>query len=240
MWHNPRLLNTAAGFLVGIAVLMFAIVLAQLLLRSSLLPVREIRIGGELHQTARKDLEQAVQGRIRGNLLAVELGELRAAVEALPWVRRVSVRRVWPDRIEVELEEHRALARWGDEALVNTHGERFAARLAASRAGALPVLTGPAGTEAQVAHSYQRFAALVAPLGSELQRVVLTPRFGWQLRLASGLDIMLGRDVQAGEARLARFVRAYAQTLAPLAGRHEYVDLRYPNGFAVRVAAASG
>jgi cell division protein FtsQ len=80
----------------------------------------------------------------------------------------------------------------------------------------------------------------VAPLGSELQRVVLTPRFGWQLRLASGLDIMLGRDAEAGEARLARFVRVYRETLSPLAARHDYVDLRYPNGFALRIPAASG
>lgn len=240
MWHNPRLLNTAAGFLVGIAALVFAIVLVQLVLRSSLLPVREIRIGGELQKTARWQLEQAIHGRIRGNLLAIELAELRAALEGLPWVRRVSVRRIWPDRIEVELEEHHALARWGDEALVNTHGERFAARLAAGPAAELPVLIGPAGTEAQVAHRYLRFAELVAPLGSELQRVVLTPRFGWQLRLASGLDIMLGRDAEAGEARLARFVRVYPETLAPLARRHDYVDLRYPNGFALRVPAASG
>jgi cell division protein FtsQ len=236
VWHNPRLLNTASGFLVGVAALVFAFVLAQVVLRSSLFPVREIRITGELRNTSRQELEAASRGRIRGNLLAVELGELRAALETLPWVRRASVRRIWPDRIEVALEEHEALARWGDDALVNTYGERFAAKGAA----ALPLLIGPAGTEAEVAHRYRRFAALVAPLGSEVQRVVLTPRFGWQLRLAGGLDIMLGRDAEAGEARLARFVRVYPETLAPLQRSHEYVDLRYPNGFALRFPALSG
>jgi cell division protein FtsQ len=239
VWHNPRLLNLAAGFLVGLAALVFAIVAAQLVLRSSLFPVREIRLVGELRHTSREALEKAARGSIAGNLLATELDALRAALQALPWVRRASVRRVWPDRLEVALEEHVALARWGDEGLVNTHGEPFAGKATQ----ALPTFVGPAGTSAEMARRYARFAALLAPLGSELQRIVLTSRYGWQLQLASGLQIMLGRDADAGEARLARFVQAYPATLAAEAmrgARYGYVDLRYPNGFALRLQAASG
>ena len=235
MWHNPRLLNLAAGFLVGIAALVFAIVALQLVLRSALFPVREIRVVGELRETSREALEDAARGRVASNLLAADLDALRAALEELPAVRRVSVRRAWPDRLEVALEEHVALARWGEEGLVNTYGEVFA-----GKAKGLPTFVGPAGTSAEVARRYQRFAGIVEPLGSQLERVVLTARFGWQLRLASGMKIMLGRDADAGEARLRAFVAAYPQTLGRVAGEHGYVDLRYPNGFALRVAAPSG
>ena len=235
MWDNPRLLNLAAGFLVGIAALVFAIVALQLVLRSALFPVREIRVVGELRHTPREALEEAARGRVAGNLLAVDLEALRAAFEALPWVRRVSVRRAWPDRLEVALEEHVARARWGDEGLVNTYGELFA-----GKARDLPTFAGPAGTSAELARRYERFAHIAAPLGAGLERVVLTARFGWQLRLASGMEIMLGRDADAGEARLRAFVAAYPQTLGRIEGEHRYVDLRYPNGFALRVPAASG
>ena len=235
MWHNPRLLNLAAGFLVGVALLLFAIVAAQLVLRSELLPVREIRVVGELRETSREALEDAARGRVAGNLLGAELDTLRAGLEELPWVRRVSLRRVWPDRIEVALEEHVALARWGDDGLVNTYGEVFA-----GEAKGLPTLVGPAGTSSEVARRYERFAGIVAPLGSQLELVVLTARFGWRLRLASGMEIMLGRDAEAAEARLRAFVAAYPQTLGAMAGEHGYVDLRYPNGFALRLPAASG
>jgi cell division protein FtsQ len=235
VWHNPRLLNMAAGFLVGMAALVFAIVALQLVLRSALFPLREIRVVGELRETRREALEQAARGRVAGNLLAADLEALRAALEALPWVRRVSVRRAWPDRIEVALEEHVALARWGDEGLVNTHGEVFR-----GKASGLPTFVAPDGTASEVARRYERFAGIVAPLGAHLERVVLTARFGWQLRLAGGMQIMLGRDADAGEARLRAFVAAYPQTLGRMAGEHDYVDLRYPNGFALRVSAASG
>jgi len=189
-----------------------------------------------LAKTTKEDIEAATRGRIDGNFFAVDPAAVRAALEQLPWVRRVSVRRVWPERLEVTLEEHVALARWGDDALVNTYGERFNGRTEQ----ALPVFLGPAGTQAEVARRYARFARLVAPLGAPLERVVLTPRYAWELRLADGLQIVLGRDADAGESRLKRFVDVYPETLGRIARRQEYVDLRYPNGFALRVPDLKG
>ncbi|HXM80884.1 MAG TPA: cell division protein FtsQ/DivIB [Burkholderiales bacterium] len=236
MWDNPRLLNSAAGLLVGLAALVFAFAGLQLLLRSPLFPLRELEIKNALKQTSREEIEAAVRGRISGNFFAVELSGVRDALEQLPWVRRVTMRRVWPDRIEVFVEEHVALARWGDDALVNTYGERFAGRSEA----VLPLFLGPAGTEQEVARRYARFASLVAPLGTGLERLVLTQRYAWQLRLGSGLNIMLGRDADSAELRLARFVAAYPATLGRIARPHDYVDLRYPNGFALRMPELRG
>jgi cell division protein FtsQ len=236
MWDNPRILNMAAGALVGIAALIFLIVGIALLLRSPLFPVNQLEVTNALSKTTKREIEAATRGRIGGNFFAIRPAEVRAGLEQLPWVRRVSVRRVWPDRLQVTVEEHVALARWGDEGLVNTYGERFNGRTEQ----ALPIFSGPAGSEPELARRYARFAQLVAPLGAELERVILTPRYAWQLRLASGLHIMLGRDADAGESRLQRFVDAYPATLGRIARPHEYVDLRYPNGFAVRVPELKG
>lgn len=230
MWDNPRLLNMAAGALVGMAALAFAVAGLFLLFRSPLFPVHEVRLAIEVQRTSRQEIEQAVRAAPGGNFFAFPLAALRASFEQLPWVRRVDLRRVWPDRIEVRLEEHVALARWGTDALVNTHGERFAGKTTE----ALPLFVAPAGNEAEVARRYANFARLVAPLGASLERVVLTPRLAWQLRLGNGLNLMLGRDAEQAEARLARFVEVYAATLGQLPRRHDTVDLRYPNGFALR------
>ena len=238
MWDNPRLLNYVAGILTGIALLIFILAGLRLLLRPDLFPLREITVRGTLLHTTAAQIGRATRDRLSGNFFSVDLAAVRQSIEQLPWVRRVIVRRLWPDGLEVSIEEHVALAHWGDDALVDTYGERFEGRTDA----ALPTLVGPAGTEADVTRHYQSFAALLAPIGDPLVRVVLSPRFAWQLRLRSGLRVMLGRD--AGELpvekRLARFVAAYPQTLGKLAQRHEYVDLRYPNGFALRVADMKG
>ena len=236
MWDNPRILNLAAGTLVGIALFVFAAAGVMLVLRSPLLPVTVIELTHPLGHTTRAEIEAATRGRIGGNFFAATPAHVRAGLEELPWVRRASVRRVWPDRLEVTLEERVALARWGETGLIDVNGERFSGRTEE----ALPVLFGPAGTERELVQRHARFAKAVAPLGAKLERVVLSERRAWQLRLDSGLQIMLGRDADGAEARLARFVEAHAATLGRIARRHGYVDLRYPNGFALRVPELPG
>lgn len=236
MWDNPRLLNIAAGALVGVAALGFAVAGSWLLIRSELFPVRDLVVSHALKNTSREDIETAVHDRIRGNFFAVSGDEVRAGIETLPWVRRASVRKVWPDRLEVSIEEHVALARWADDALVNTHGERFFG----TTDDLLPLFVGPAGTEHEVALRYAAFSEAVAPLALAVERIVLTPRLAWQLRLSGGLDVMLGRDGGLAEARLRRFVGVYDFTVATISRNHEYVDLRYPNGFALRVPGLQG
>ena len=240
MWDNPRQLNLGAGILTGIAMLIFAGAGLQQLLRSPLFPVREVVVLGTLKNVQRADLEHAATG-IGGNFFALDLRAVRARFEQVPWVRRVDVRRVWPDRLEASVEEHVALARWGEDALVNTFGERFTGKSSET----LPALAGPAGSEALVAQRYRRFAELLAPVGESVERVILTPRHAWQLRLASGLTVELGRDgAEPVDQRLARFVAVFPETLGRFARRDAtqfpHVDLRYPNGFALRVAGWKG
>jgi cell division protein FtsQ len=225
VWDNPRLLNAAAGFLVGLATLAAVLVGAYRVGSAPMFALRAVELRAPPQRAPRAAIEAAIRTHLSGNFFSVDVATLRRALEQVPWVRAASVRRVWPDRLEVSLEEHVALARWGDEALVSVRGERFAAK---SGAG-LPLFIGPAGAEADVARAYARFAPLVEPLGSPLERVVLSARRAWQLRLADGTSLMLGRDLERAEERLRRYVEISPNT------KSQYVDLRYPNGFAVRM-----
>jgi cell division protein FtsQ len=234
---RPRLL-LAAGILCGLALLGVAAAGLFWLLAPARFPVTQVVLKGDLANTTEAELRAALP-RASGNFFALDLAQVRASVERLPWVRRVSARRLWPDRLELTVEEHVALARWGtgDEvsALVNTYGERFSAKSKA----ALPSFVAPAGTSPEVTLRYRRFSEIVAPLGTSVERVVLTQRHAWQLRLANGLHVMLGRDGDQAEARLRRFVEAYAQSVDK-GRKHDYIDLRYPNGFALRVPDGNG
>ncbi len=257
MWDNPRLLNLTANVLSGLAALIFAAAALQLLLRSPLFPLKEIVVRGGPDNASREAIANALDG-IDGNFFAVDLAAVRGRLEQVPWVRRVEARRVWPGRIEVRLEEHLAFARWGDSGLVNSFGEPFSAALDQQSLARLPLFAGPAGTEAELARRYRRFSELLAPLAAEpgrarISALVLTPRYAWQLRFADGagggLELELGRDgADPVEQRLARFVAAYPESIGRLAraGAQEdgaprrHVDLRYPNGFALRVAGWNG
>ena len=239
MWDNPRLLNGAASLLTGLALALLLAAGVQLALRSSWLELREVTVLGAPAHTEREQIERALQAALAGaNFLAVDIDAVRNGLERLPWVRRVELRRVWPDRLEVSLEEHVAFARWGAAELVNTYGEVFAAQSEES----LPIFAGPPGAAAEVVRRYRKFAELLSPLADAPSRVTLTSRYAWQLRLQSGLHLEVGRDHpgETAERRLARFVAAYPQTLGRMQRRHEYVDLRYSNGFALRIPELDG
>jgi cell division protein FtsQ len=236
-WHNPRLLNAIANALFAIAAVLLVAIAWQAATRSSAFPVRTVVIEGELRQLAAQDLVNALAGGVRGNFFGTDLDALRARLEAVPWVRRAEVRRLWPDRLAARVEEHVALARWNERQLVNTFGEVFDARSDDAR---LPRLAGPPGTSLEVAVRFGEFREAVAPLGFALTHVTLSPRYAWQLKVsgpaARTFTLELGRDQLRDPiaARLGRFVDAYPKTLARLDRRLDTVDLRYPNGFALR------
>ena len=99
----------------------------------------------------------------------------------------------------------------------------------------LPQFAGPTGSEAEVTRRYQRFSRLLAPLASPIVRLTLSARHAWQLSLANGMEFKLGRDGDEAERRLARYVDAYLAAPADTPPTGAIVDLRYPNGFSVRV-----
>jgi cell division protein FtsQ len=239
MWDNADFLNGCANALYALAaaVLIYAGVHAAI--HSPLLPLRHLLLQGELEHVTREQAEGAARASAVGTFFSVDLDAVRRAFEALPWVRKVEVRRLWPERVEVAIEEHVALAHWGADTqtrrLVNTYGEVFAGEL--SDAVRLPQFAGPLGSAAELTRRYGAFRRALAPLELEPRQVLLSPRYAWQIRLSNGLTLELGRDQlkEPVSERLSRFVAFYAQTLGSLNRRLDYVDLRYSNGFALRV-----
>lgn len=239
MWDNTGLLNTCANTLYALAALLLAYAGVHAAIHSPQFPLRHLSVEGELQHLTPGQAEAAARAAAAGTFFSVDVDAVRRSFEALPWVRKVEVRRLWPDRLQVAIEEHVALARWGTDAearrFVNTHGEVFTGEM--DNAARLPQLAGPAGTAEEVTRRYGAFRAALEPLQLEPSQVLLSRRYAWQLRLSNGLTLELGRD-QLKEPvleRLARFVVHYAATLGSLKRRLDHVDLRYPNGFAVRV-----
>lgn len=229
MWDRTALMNIAASALYGIGWVLALYLAWGLAARLPVFALREVRIDSELKHVTRHQIENVVRRELKGNFLTVDLAATRAAFQRLPWVRSVSVRREWPSGLGVAFEEHVPLARWANTALVNTHGEVFRA----AYDGELPVFIGPEGAAREIAIQYRYFLRSLEAIGERPVQVRVTPRRAWQLRLESGLIVELGREQL--EARLARFVAAHGRTVGRIGRRIDRVDLRYSNGFAVRV-----
>jgi len=228
MWNDAAALNRSAKILYGVAAALLLYGLGHHVLHLAAFPLREIGLTGEIGHVTHEQVEDIVSRELRGNFFTVDLERTRAAFEKLPWVRKVNVRRQWPDRLEVAVEEHRPIARWGSVALVSARGEVFEAAINST----LPVLTGPDGSAPEVVARLFEFERILAPIDKRVVQITLSMRRAWRVRLDDGTVLELGRENL--EARLSGFVSAYPVALARLAHRPAYVDLRYSNGFAVR------
>lgn len=241
MWHKPQLMNVVSDLLMVIAGAALLFAAAVWGMRLPWFPLRELVVMHELQEVQRGELERAVSGLLLGNFFSVNLENLRQSLEKLPWVRHAEVRRQWPSRLEVRLEEHQPAARWGEgtSQLVNNFGEVFTASL--TRDLLLPRLTGPTGSSAEVLRYYVDFSRTLQPTGRRPEQVVLSPRLAWFLKLEDGMLVELGREQTKApiSLRLQRFVEYYPTLSDSSRQRPEAVDMRYPNGFALRYAISA-
>jgi cell division protein FtsQ len=228
MWDNAALLRSIANTLMVCSVLAMLYGAAHYVVHlPGWFPLRNVQLDAAPQRVIAQEVLAVARDEVRGNFFTVDIEQLRQSLEKLPWVRSVTIRREFPDRLAVQLEEHQALARWNGTALVNTYGEIFSAEAGQ----VLPDFIGQAGDSFEVAQRYAEFSRRLATLDLQVTRIALSPRHAWQLRLSNGMVLELGRE--AMQQRLARFVAAYPHSLAGLAGLVRYVDMRYRNGFAV-------
>ena len=116
----------------------------------------------------------------------------------------------------------------------------------------MPQFEGPEGTEALLVQRYAELARWFAPLDVSVSKLALSDRYAWQVKLSNGMTLALGRDPGADApdptggvpgalpfaARIQRFVQAWPVVNQKIGGREvTNADLRYPNGFALTLAA---
>jgi cell division protein FtsQ len=242
---DVRLMNAVASTVFLLAGIALAAAAVGWLARAPVFTLRAIQVQGDMARSNVATLRANALPRLAGNFFSLDLGHARAAFEAVPWVRQAVVRRVWPDRLAVTLQEHQAVALWegddGNDQLVNAQGEVFEANLGDVEDEALVRFAGPAGTAAQMLALYRQLVPVFARIDTELRALRLSGRGSWRAELDSGTTVELGRGSPDGDIaevllRCERFVRTVAQVTGRYPHRPlEYADLRHVDGYAVRI-----
>ncbi len=239
-----RLMNLTSRALVWLFVLGLLASAGDWLLHRPWWAIRSVRVQGVLQHVSPTSLRSIALPRVQGNWFTVSLVGVQQAFEQVPWVRKAVVQRVWPLSLLVQLREQQPLALWLDAAgqpasLVNVGGEPFDANLGEVQDLGLPRLYGPSGSQPQVAAMYRQVVQALAPLHWRVAELGLGAQGDWQLQVAGGPRLVLGSDgdAQAFAARLRRFVLLEPQVVARYGRDIASADLRYPNGFAVSLAA---
>jgi len=231
MWDSPNILVQAARLLNAIAVVLLLYGIGYFVMHLPIFPINQIRLQGDLTHVTRNQVEAIVARELRGNFFTINLTRARLGFEKLPWVRQVRVKRIWPDRLEIGIEEHLPLARWQNLALINTYGEVFEAATNLP----LPVFYGPRDSAMQMTLQFDKFQKILMPVNQQVRELYLNPRQSWRIQLTTGTQLELGR--QTVESRLKRWVATYPVLQKITADSSIWVDLRYPNGLALRLSS---
>ncbi len=253
-----RLMNTTAAVLAAIGVAALAGMLLTWALHQPLFAVRSIRIDGDLAHNSVLTIRANAAPRLAGNFFTLDLATARRAFESVPWVRHAVVRRVWPNRLAVQLEEHRPVALWADAAgsdakgfdakgaealpdkLVNSHGEVFEANLGDVEDDALPTLRGPDGSAGHMLALLGRLQPVFDALDAHIDALELSGRGSWRVELDTGAQVELGRGT---DDEVIERTKVFTATLTQVTQRYQralqYADLRHNEGYAVRLKGVS-
>jgi cell division protein FtsQ len=162
---------------------------------------------------------------------AVEVEFVKERILQLPWVADVSVRRVWPDQVIVVVTERDPIAFWNETSLLSSSGEIFSPKENTFPTG-LPHFSGPDGEQIHMLEFYSKIDHTLRPLHLKITQLELTPYLSWNMMFAGGMKVHLGyKDVLT---RINHFVKVYPKIVGERAADVDYIDLRYPNGLAVR------
>jgi len=222
-WLNRILILIAVGAVLTVAARGFVALNA--------IPVEHIIVAGKLEHTKTTALEDRVRPALVGGFLNADIEHIREQLESLPWVHEASVRRRWPNALELHIIEQRPIARWGDDGFLNHEGLVFHSIGDDKKWRTLPLLRGPEGTASVLTRTYQQLIEVLAPYDLPIEELAIDNRGQVEAILEGGLILVMGSEDHL--ERLRRFVAIYKADLAARASDIQRVDLRYQNGLAV-------
>ena len=243
---DVRVMNMTASALFLVFGVFALVTLAGWLGNHATFAIRAITVTGDVAHNNAVTLRANVLPHLGGSFFTLDLAQARASFETVPWVRQAVVRREFPNRLKVILQEHQAVAYWGaegDSRLLNSFGEVFEANPGEVEHEVLPRLIGPAGQEPQVLDMYRLLQPLFGELDLGMDQLELTGRGSWVALLDTGAVIEMGRGTPADvSARATRFLGTLTQVTARYSRRPDAVegaDLRHPDGYALRLRGVS-
>ena len=252
IWNHPDRMQKLSRFLMRCFAVMMVIGVLVWLGQRPVFALKQIQIepvaGQTLKHVNKAIVKQQVLQTVQGNFFSVRLEDVKRGFESMPWVRHANVRRVWPNGLIVSIEEQKPFGTWGgadSHVLINSHGETFAGRV--SEVGddiRLIDFHGPDESGKEVISLYEKANNWFKPWGAHVVGLALTERYAWHIKLSNGMKVEFGRDEENSdktltEERVARLFKYWPQVQEKWSNRIDAVDLRYANGFAVHLAAAS-
>ena len=228
LWDDAKALRRVTLWLYTLVVVALCVSGFKWLWDSAYFPIEKIHFHGQLKETNAVKLAEVAQKNITGNFFKADMNVLKEALMQDQWIESVQVQRLWPNTINVFVNERQVKARRHEGGLIDAKGIVFDAKTDK----VLPEMKAPPYMFAKMVIFQNKMAPLLQKQQLSLKSLEVSERGAWTVVLDNGVMVKLGRrDL---EPRLQRFVMYWQRDLAPLGQSLEYVDVRYHDGFAIK------
>ncbi|HEY8218654.1 MAG TPA: cell division protein FtsQ/DivIB [Methylobacter sp.] len=194
------------------------------------IPIKYVRTEGVFQYLSKDEIKTALQPLVMSSFFDADMQAIHQAVSELAWVDTVSVKRVWPDAIDIKIHEKKPYVRWGQHSLVTARGEIITPKNI-DQFKHLPILQGPDQQQLKTLEIMKGVNTALADQSMKMAEFTINDRWAWKIKLTTGLEILLGRNEQL--KKLQRFLKTLEVLEQEQVEKIAIVDLRYPNGYAV-------
>jgi len=194
------------------------------------LPVKYVRIEGVFQHIARDRIKNVLREQVINGFYNADIQLIQASVKAMPWVEEVSVKRVWPDAINVSIVEQMPVVRWGNDALISEKGALFKPE-EINGFSHLPMFVGPDGYEKKMLEVMNRLSLKLSEQKMALAEFQINERRAWKIKLQNKMELKVGRNKPL--KKIQRFLKTISLIRKEQIEEIAVVDLRYSNGYAL-------
>ena len=214
-WFPALLILLSIGFYIG--------------QKDVFLPVEAIQVSGSFEYIDQKEIETSLQSFVGEGFFSLDIHALRKILNDKPWTQSVSIRRVWPNRINIAIVEKTPVARWDDHRLISDKAVVYTANT--ENFQNLPVIHSMTTDPAQLLSQYYRLSDRFQALNETVLSLRQDSRGALDIDLENDLTIKVGRD--GIDHKIDRLITIYEREIQPRRLQIRQLDLRYANGFAV-------
>lgn len=193
-------------------------------------PIRSLRVESEGRSVSVAEIRARVAAVTHAGFFGVNLADVRAVVMQNPWVERVEVRRQFPDRLVLRVDERQPIASFGSGQLLSSRGDLFPVAAEYWPEG-LPKLEGPESERVRVYNFWREAEQRFARYGLTVVAARMSVRGAYELELNNGCLLLFARQPRLDV--LDRFLPALDVLNETERDRLAKVDLRYANGYVV-------
>ena len=197
--------------------------------------IATVSLSGQ-RQVSREEIFAAAGVTDHSSLLFLDVADARARLEAIPWIAEATVRKLYPDRLQITITEREAFALWQQQGKVHViaaDGTVLAAKVE-PRLASLPFVVGNGA--AVKARDFLAVLDRFPALRDQVRAAILVGERRWNLRLKNGIDVRLpDSDIERALESLTRLNREKSLLSRDIVA----VDLRLPDRVTVRLSDAA-